>query len=183
MSSLSITVEAEVVARLARGDTQTQIASDLQIAPNTITRIKDRQSQALEAIGVKVAQRKQRITSRILDKAHRQLEQRLDESDNYEQLLKEIHEEFEESQQTEGDKAILNHKLGKLKKLSVLELINITKEAFHQSQVEQGKPTSVNYTADAKTTKEQLDQLLEAMNGKDDGRLIELASNDLSQSV
>lgn len=181
MSSLPINTEAEVVARLARGDKQQDIASDLQIAPNTVTKVKERQSQALEVINTKVAQRKLRITSRILEKAHRQLEQRLDESDNYEELLKEIQEDWEKSDQTEQDEKVFTKKLNQLKRLSVLELINITKEAFHQSQVEQGKPTSLTYTADAKTTKEQLDQLLEAMN-RDDPNLIEL-TNDFNKSA
>jgi hypothetical protein len=179
-----MTVEAEVVARLARGDTQTKIASDLNINPSTVGKIKDRQSSAISTISAKVAQRKMRITSRILEKAHRQLEQRLDESDNYDEIIKDIQAEYEESDKTDADKEILKHKLSKLKKLSVLELINITKEAFHQSQVEQGKPTSLSYSADPKTTKEQLDQLLEAIESKNGERLIELTgNNDINGSV
>lgn len=177
-----MSVESEVVARLARGDTQTKIASDLNININTITKVKNRQSEALGVISTKVAQRKMRITSRILEKAHKQLEQRLDESGNYEALLESINEEWKNSDQTEADERVHKQKLGQLKRLSVLELLSITKEAFHQSQVEQGKPTSLTYTADAATTKTQLDQLLEAINNGDDTKLIEL-TNDKSDSV
>jgi hypothetical protein len=177
MSLLSPTLEAEVVARLARGDAQHKIAAELQLGTSTIARIKERQSQALQVINTKVAQRKMRVTSRILEKAHRQLEKRLDDSENYEQLLEEVELEFAESKKNKEDTAHYHAKKASLTKLSTAELVSLTKEMFHQSQVEQGKPTTLVSSSDQSTTKQDLEQLLEAIRNGDEVKMLQMTIN------
>lgn len=180
MNGLEPSTEAEVIARIARGDKQYRIAEDLQISERLVTAVKKRQSDALEVINRKIFQRKMRVTTRILEKVHQQLEKRVDESADYSALVEEAEAEFRESAQTEVDIQLLTAKLKSFKKLTTAELITVAKEMFHESQVEQGKPTSLNYTADANTTKLQLDQLMQAIQSGDEVKLLEVTGTDLT---
>jgi DNA-binding CsgD family transcriptional regulator len=182
MNGLEPSTEAEVVARLARGDKQYNIAQDLGISERLVGTVKRRQSDALEVINRKLLQRKMRATTRILEKVHQQLEKRIDESAEYWELIDQYQAEYDESEQTETDKELLSVKLKSLKRLTTSELITVAKEMFHESQVEQGKPTSLSYTADANTTKIQLDQIMQAINNGDEIKLLEVTNDNSPHS-
>lgn len=164
-------VDIDVVARLVRGDSHNKISEELGIAVDTVAAIKKRQSSALAVINTKVAEKKQLRTLRILDKAHELLEKKLTDADAYEELVAAIELEYANSDMTKEDQAVRKAALKAISKPTVSELVTISKEMFHESQVEQGKPTSI---AAAGSREEQTAELQKMVQALDIGDEIEL---------
>ncbi len=186
MTKLSPAQEAEIVTRLARGDTQVSIHKDTGIAVATISRVRERQADSLAVIDTRLRKQKLKITSRLLEKTHQILEARLNRSIMpIEGQLAIIDKWFEETEKTPEDYKVYKTKIGLIEKqqVSTHDLIAISKEMFVESRVEDGRPTNVTYNADAKTTKDQLDNLLAAIQNGDEIGLIELENNAISDEV
>jgi len=135
-------IETEIVNRLVRGDKPKDLAAEFNIGIATVYHIRNRQAQAIEAIENKVSKHKQRITARILEKAQKQLEKRIDESDSYDELVNQIRDEYDEiinniNEQEENAKQLYKDaqwwrdaKIAKLKRLSAAELVTSQKKLF-----------------------------------------------------
>lgn len=173
--SLDASTEMRVVAMIARGDTYEAIkgalaSEGIQIATSTISAIKRRNPDALKHIQDAIMVNETHQSTKLLVKSRQLLERKLNRALNQDEEIEELTEKYHNGEITEIE---FNHLLQKAIKseLSVAELTSLTKEMFNQSQVEQGKPTSI--TENPAQAKENLKKLLEAINSKDDKAIVE----------
>lgn len=166
-------VEARVVALIARGDSYSQIQEelakdDIEISTVTIGNIKQRNSAALETIKGALVQQEIGVANRIMHKSRKLIEDRLTDDESTKELL------------SDALRARINGDIDKdeyesiVKKISpqisLKDLTTISKEFFNQSQIEQGKPTSI--TESPAQAKENLKTLLEAINKGDEAAIV-----------
>jgi len=163
--------EVRIVALLARGDTYKNIKQTLEdegvlLSISGITDIKQRNSMALEQIKSSLVQHETSKATRILDKAKKHLEQKLDSIDNYEErvsILKNKHESGEiDGEQYKNMSMMLRDDAS----VTIKDLVTVSKEMFNQSQIESNKPTSI--TSNPEENKRNLLILLKAINDKDE---------------
>ena len=172
---ISTTDEIKVVALLARGDTHKSIAEEVGISASSVSVIKDRNADTLQDIrGVLVVQ-KTKQAKKILDRSHNLIDKRLSaEETNYDERI-ELKEKLDNgeitySQYLSGLRAVPT--------LTLAELTGLSKEMFNQSQIEEGKPTSIPggagaNSADAET---KLAELIEALHSNDSVKMLEIIS-------
>jgi hypothetical protein len=137
---LDIATQLQLLARIARGDSYTQISKDTEIPITTIQSVKERNTAALVSIQDKLVAHTISTSKKQLTKAQDIIDKKLDR----------IKEDKEPA--------------------SLTELNAIQREAFHQSQIESGKPTSINAT----DTEAQLIHLADAIKNGDDLELYKI---------
>jgi len=163
--------EVRIVALLARGDKQADIQSQMKkegvdITLPTISKIKARNTEALQAIKGEMVKVEASKSATILEKSRNLIEKKLDIS-NDETIPQELQDAFDNGdidakQFLDRKQAILNKR-----KVTIGELNMVAKEAFNQSQIESGKPTSI--TNSPEQAKKNLVTLLRAINsGKEE---------------
>lgn len=179
-STLDAATETRVVAMIARGDTYEAIRRALgtegvSIAISTISDVKKRNPDALKYIQDALVEHEANQSTKLLSKSRRLLDRKLDRALRQDEEIQELTEQY---QSGEFDEAVFNGLLHKALKseLTVAELTSLTKEMFNQSQVEQGKPTSI--TENPTQAKENLKALLEAINNNDDKAILEAVFPD-----
>ncbi len=138
---IDTSTQLKALAMFARGDTYKKISEALTIPMSTLQAIKDRNSVALSTIQNKLVEHEVSQAKKLLAKSQKLIEKQLDQAED-------------------GEKDI-----------SITELNAVQKEAFHQSQVESGLPTSISSQGDAK---EQLMQLAEAIKQGDEVELYKM---------
>jgi hypothetical protein len=163
--------EMRVLAMVARGDTYSAIRAQLQedgitMSPATITAIKKRNPKALAKMESMLADHATSSAQKILKKAHKLIDKRLEQADNSEKDAEELHKKYEAGEIT--FKEYLDA-TARLFKISVSELTSLSKEMFHQSQVEQGKPTSI--TESAMDAKQEVVDIAKALENVDEVEL------------
>lgn len=169
--------EVKAVALLARGDSNAAVARQTGISESSIANIKERNADTLAVIRAELVARETKQAKKLLDRSHKLIESRLDNEtttfDNREKLQEKYDAgEITNSQYLQGLRA--------LPMLTLTELTALSKEMFNQSQVEEGKPTSIsagtgNTPQDAKS---RLEQLLQLMRDNDEVTLLELKNDD-----
>lgn len=172
--SIDTQTETKVVAMIARGDSYSTIKENLELEGTTISTtaisdIKKRNTEALNQIQSAIVQAQTSQATRLLGKSRTIIERRLDKElnraediDEYRQLWLngEIsYEEYRDEVLKYGDKA-----------MSTAELTSLTKEMFHQSQIEQGKPTAIS--ENPTQAKENLSTLLRAISQGDEAAMV-----------
>jgi len=162
--------EVRIVALIARGDSYTSIQSTLKdegvdLSLSGITDIKQRNTVALEQIKSSLAQHEVSKATRILDKARKQIEDKLDSTDKLEKELSEIKEAYDNK---EIDFRVYSESIDRAErkyKISIKDLTTVSKEMFNQSQLEAGKPTAI--ASNPEENKRNLMILLKAINEGD----------------
>lgn len=167
--------EIKIVARIARGDSYQEIKDDLakdgvDISLSGITDVKQRNSLALEQIKGSLVQHEASKSARILDKAKKQLEGKLDNAERIEQELSEAKKLYDDGDIDFKEYLDSVDQINKRGHISIKDLVTVSKEMFNQSQIEAGKPTSI--TENPEQQKENLMTLLKAINEKDDVGMI-----------
>lgn len=172
---LDTQTETEVVAYIARGDSYEDIITTLQgrgfsLSRTNLTHIKKRNSEALSFMKNAITETQLSHAASILRKSRQLLENKLDKQLQIQHELDELKVEY--------DKGNLDFKEyykmyeGIIKKeLSASELNSITKESFNQSQVEQGKPSSITESPDQ--ARKNLQKVLNAISAGDDKAAVE----------
>lgn len=159
----------KVLALIARGDSAREVSEATGVKETTVVAIKNRNPTALAAIRERMVDHQVSSSKKILSKSHKLIERKLDKAATADteraQALKEYKEgdiEYKE----------LQARLGAIYDPTITELNAVSKEAFNQSQIEMGKPTSIsNSPAEAKN---QLNSLVEALNVGDEVALFKM---------
>jgi len=168
---LTTQAEVRIVALIARGDTYATIQSQLKkegidITIPTISKIKSRNEEALKAIKGEMIKVESSKSATILEKSRNLIEKKLDktEDETIPQELQDAYDngEIDAKQFLDRKQTIFNKR-----QVSIGELNMVAKEAFNQSQIESGKPTSI--TDSPEQAKKNLERLLTAINsGKEE---------------
>lgn len=168
--ALDTKTETEVVAYMARGDTYETIIDtlakrDLPITKGTLSNIKKRNAETLQFMQSTMAEQEISAATSILRKSRKLLENKLDYALSYEDEMEAIKQLLIDG---DIDREIYWEMTRERwdKQLSVSELNSVTKEAFNQSQVEQGKPSSI--TENPTQMRANLQVLLNAISNGDD---------------
>lgn len=162
--------QTRVVAMIARGDTYDSIkrvlsTEGIDIGISAISEVKRRNMDALRYMQDALIQHEAHQSTKILSKSRRLIERKLDRALSQDEEFADIKERYASGEIDEFQLKRLME-LAMRQELSVGELTSLTKEAFNQSQVEQGKPTSI--TENPAQAKENLKTLLEAINSGDE---------------
>jgi len=163
--------EIKIVARMARGDTYAEIKDDLSkegvdISLSGLTDIKQRNSAALEQIKSSLVAHETSKSARILDKAKKQIEQKLDSAETFEVKMAVLRDKLESGEIIQGEYDSMVRVLEFDSKITIKDLVTVSKEMFNQSQLEAGKPTSI--TENPEENKRNLMILLKAINEGDE---------------
>jgi hypothetical protein len=162
---LDVQTEVKVVALIARGDTYGSIQAllrqdGIEISTQTLAAIKKRNSEALSHIKSEIIKLESSKATAILEKSRNLIEKKLDlaDDDTTPKWLQDAYDEGEIdfAEYNKRKDAIMN-KRG----ITVGELNMVAKEAFNQSQIESGKPTSI--TNSPEQAKKNLETLLKAI--------------------
>lgn len=173
--NLDTATETNILARIARGDTYEAIRRDLavegtSIAISTISAVKKRNVASLEFMQNELVKHETNQSTKLLTKSRKLLERKLDKALGIDEQIEDITEQYQAGEIDDVMFRSLTDRADK-SELTASELNSITKEMFNQSQVEQGKPTAI--TDNPTQAKENLKTLLEAINDKDDRKIIE----------
>lgn len=162
--------ETKIVALIARGDSYGKIREQIKkedgiaISAMGVSNVKKRNSEALSYIQQKMIDHETNKATSILNKARDLIEKKLDKADD-ESIPDELQRAYDDGEI--DTKQFLDRKASVInqRRLSVGELNMVAKEAFNQSQIESGKPTSI--TNSPEIAKERLQGLLKAINSGD----------------
>ncbi len=172
---LETQLETQVVAMIARGDTQQSIADwllsahGLEVAVNTISVIKGRNAEALKFMQAEIVKHETSAVTTLLSKSRRLTDSQLDKALKLDEEISLLQKQRDSGDINDGqyysrlDIAMRN-------RLSIAELNSVMKESFNQSQIEAGKPTSI---ADNPTqARANLEKLLTAIAHKDEEAML-----------
>jgi hypothetical protein len=137
--------EMQILARIARGDTQLQISKDFNVSKDTITAIKKRNPDTLALIKEQVLSHRVSMASRIIGKANMAIEKRIDDSEEFDDKVTELTKEYNDGELNQDEYEI---KLRALNKLTVTELVSISKEMHAQTKKDPENPNADNNPAD-----------------------------------
>lgn len=178
-NKLDSQTETRVVAMIARGDTYETIAQTLEgegspLAISTISAIKKRNAEALAYMKRVMLEEQTTQSGKLLAKSRTLIERKLDRALRVDEELKELINELHDGvidpkEYSMRSAGILGHEL------TITELNSVTKEAFNQSQIEQGKPTAISNNP--QQAREDLGHLLDAIKTGDEVRLQQIVFN------
>lgn len=100
-------------------------------------------------------------------KSLKMLNKKLDRADRYDEDLKKVEDAWFNSGQTAEDKAMYNARLRALERVTIPELVQVAKETFNQSRVEEGKPTAIVGTSGNPEDDKRLEELSRAIKNGD----------------
>lgn len=174
MSKIDTATETKIVALLARGDTLQQVKDFLadqgtELSISGIQAVKNRNTEALSYVKNKLMEHNTSNSARILDKARKQLEQKLDNSDKSQIEIDKLQEMYNDGEIDAKELLRRSDEVRRRYNINVKDLTTISKEMFNQSQVEAGKPTSI--TENPAQQKENLRTLLDAINKGDEAAI------------
>lgn len=164
--------QLKILAHISRGDSYEEIAKEFNIAVSTVSAIKKRNESTLAIIKERMIDHQISKSKQILDKGHRLIEQRLDKALSADSELEKLNERLERKEINLDEFLALR---GSLYQPTLTELNAIAKEAFNQSQIEQGKPTAVASTPQGAV--QQLNDLVNALNKGDEVQLFKMVLN------
>jgi hypothetical protein len=163
--------ESQVVAMLARNDTQQQIVDwlksekGIEMSVANIGVIKKRNTEAITFMRGELVKHETTIAATILDKSRRLIDKKLDKALSIEDELTALRKSFDDGKMN-ADNYYREVDIVLRNRLSVQELNALSKEAFNQSQIEAGKPTSI--TESPEQAKAHLAVLLAAIANGDE---------------
>jgi predicted DNA-binding protein YlxM (UPF0122 family) len=161
----------KILALVARGDTLRDISESTGVSLTTVHDIKKRNQSALATIQSKMIDHQVSTSKKILSKAQNLIESKLDKAAKVDQEREELMMLLKSG---DIDTREYQARLTLLSMPSLTELNAVAREAFTQSQIEQGKPTSISSPTE---TKQQLIDLVEALNKGDEVQLFKMILN------
>lgn len=171
--------EIKAVALLARGDSQNAVAREVGISSSTVRNIQERNAETLASIKAELILRETKKAKRILDRSHAMIDKKLDNESAIYEAREKLQEKWDDGEVTPGQYA---QALRGLPTLTLAELTALSKEMFNQSQIEEGKPTTIAQGAGGspKEAEQKLQDLIDALHGNDEVKMLELMANDNS---
>lgn len=174
-TKLDAQTEIKVVTMLARNDTYQQIVDWLkneqgvEISVKTIPLIKKRNIESYNFMKGKMVEHEATLSTSLLDKSRRLLDKQLDKALTLEEDLAKLEKRYDEGEIDEKDYWRMVD-VALRSKLTVKDLTSISKESFNQSQIEQGKPTSI--AENPAQAKESLGKMLSAIANNDQAAML-----------
>jgi hypothetical protein len=169
---LDAQTETQVVAMIARGDTQQQIVDwlkttkDIELSPKTISLIKSRNAESLKFMQGELIRHEVTAAESLLDKSRKLIDRQLDDALHVEEKASKLRKQFDDGEITAQEFSTRIDNLIRSSHIPLKDLTAVAKETFNQSQIEQGKPTSIaDNPAQAKAN---LATLLIAIKSRDD---------------
>lgn len=156
---------------MARGDDNKAIvkhfkAEGVVIAHQQLKFLRQANNGLIEKLQVKVAEKHLSTATNILDKSRKLIDKRLDHLAEVEDKRQSAWQRLQAGEIT-GQEYIEDTK--GLPEVALTELNTVSREAFNQSQVEAGKPTSIS--ANPQDAKLQLETLVRAIESGDEVKL------------
>lgn len=172
MARLSTETQLQVLTLIARGDSYGKISEAMNIPVSTIQGVKERNPGALENIKDKLISHKISTSKKILSKSQELLEGKLDKAIRSEVSREEAIKQYQDGliDYDEFQKLTFG-----LSDISITELNSVARDAFHQSQIQDGKPTSISSTP--VETREELTALVRALEEGDEVTLERIVWN------
>jgi len=163
--------EVRIVALIARGDPYSSIVDTLaqegiSLSMSAITDIKQRNTAALEQIKTSLVVHETSKATKILDKARKQLEEKLDNKELAAKEIAEVKQMYDDGLIDFADYATQKRHIEQMNNISIKDLTTVSKEMFNQSQIEAGRPTSI--ATNPEENKKNLMVLLQAIHDKDE---------------
>lgn len=178
MPRIDTETSLKILARIARGDTYKEISDAMGIAIMTISDLKKRNQSALETIQSRMLDHQVSTSKKILDKAHGLIEKKLDKATKADEYREELKRQLDAG---ELDIREYSSLMNTVYEPTLTELNAISKESFNQSQIEQGKPTSIG--SGSHDTTEQLTALVQALNAGDEVELYKMVLNPSQKAL
>lgn len=139
---LSIAEETRIVALLASGSTYETIKAEFKgirnLSDPTIAKVKKRNKENLDMIAERMLQRQEQDAASIKQKANKLIAKRLDQSDEFQDLLNATLDDFKSGK---IDYKTYQDKIKAFRTLSVSELVSVSREMHTQSGTEPAKET------------------------------------------
>lgn len=169
--------EGKVVALIARGDTAPEIVEELakegvSMNPGTIGQIKKRNKVIIQDVKTRVIEKQASSALNILEKSRGLIEKRLDKQVDAEQARASLWAQYDAHEITYEE---YYSAIRTLPELTITELVSVSKESFHQSQIESGKPT--NISANPQDAQAQLATLVRAIEAGNEVELQRIVFN------
>lgn len=165
-------VQQEAISRLARGDSYKAIAKDLKVSEATISKLKKENTELIENAGKLIIAKKIAGAIEILDQTHKLIQEKLDQAQQANEREAQLWQMFLDRKITYLD---YTREVRALPAISLNDLTSLSREMFHQSQLEQGKPTQV--VANTQEAKENLMKLTKALGKGDEVELQRIIFN------
>lgn len=151
-----------ILAQVARGDTEKTIAAKEGVHVRTVANIKARNPEALQIIQNKLIQHQVSSSKKILVKSQELIQEKLDKAGRADRQRDELYKKLSSQ---EIDYKTYKAGMDKIYDPTIVELNQVSKEAFHQSQIEENLPTSI---PGGGTSAADLVALVDAIKGGDE---------------
>lgn len=168
----------QVLALFARGDTYEQVSTATGIKIPALQKIKERNKAALEVIQNRMIDYKVSKSKKILDKTHSLIDKKLDKVAASWRNREELEAKYKSGEIPYEE--FIKQSVG-FTDVTLTELNSVSREAFNQSQIESGKPTSIANSPHEAT--QDLMRLVEALKGGDEIVLERLVFNPNSHEA
>lgn len=155
--------EMKVLAMMVRGDRQEDIAKEVGLNRTTVIEIKKRNQETLDIMRAKLADHRLGQATKILDKANKAIERRVDRQIEADTQLDRIRKRFEAG---EIDITEYRQQIAGLEKTTLTELVAVSKEMHSQAKTEM--ETLKNPAGSPQETKQRLIDLVEAIKAGDE---------------
>lgn len=178
MSRTDNNTAIKILAMISRGDPYSKITEATGVPAATISDIKGRNTHALAIMQERMIEHEVSKSKKILDKAHTIIEKKLDKVAKADETREELLQQFVNK---EIEWKEYQARVALIPDSSLTELNAVSREAFNQSRVEDGKPTSI--TSSPSETKEQLMALVDAIKNGDEVKLFKMVLNPTNDDV
>lgn len=138
MTRVATQDEMQILARIVRGDSRKDIAQAFGITEAVVTNIKKRNPDTIKVMQEQILSHRISHASRILGKANLEIEQRLDESDQFDDKLEDLKRQHDDGELSDKE---YQHRLRNLNKLTVADLTSISREMHSQTKTGDGDGT------------------------------------------
>ncbi len=133
--------QLKVLALFVRGDTYAQVSQATGIPIPTLNKIKTRNKVSLDLMKSRVVEHQASMSKKLLEKSQGIMERKLNRVEVSELIRDKAYQQLQDKV---IDRDEFNRLTSGLSDLTITELNSVSKEAFNQSQIEQGKPTAIS---------------------------------------
>lgn len=181
MSKINQKTETEVVAMLARGDTQEDIRRELatrgiEVSHTAISKVKQRNTEALQYLQDQVVEYERSQSAEILRDTHQLLSKQVKQANQDFDRKAELDERLDAGEISEEE---YWQERRRLTELDMNSLSRLSREMFQQSQIEQGQPTEISN--DPKRVHAYLRKIVDNVDEKNHEELVAIMYSDDKQ--
>lgn len=150
--------QLQILALVVRGDSAAKIAEITGIPKSTVDNIRNRNHANIQLIKSRLIEHEVSKSKKILDKSQGIMDKKLTRLEKNEDIRQDALQALETGAISHEE---YNQKVSGLTDVTLTELNSVAKEAFNQSQIEMGKPTSIS--ASTQEAKDDLVRLVDEL--------------------